>query len=255
MRLMCKNESTVDHQGLDKALECHTPMMRQKLGERGILDSCRLWGALLLLCFSGLARAAPGTEIVYEDRDPQQPAYTSRILILGEQMRMDYGQDTDDFILFDASQGNVQIVNHASGNVIVIPAEGAPAGEQLAWREIAGDGGAGNTRIVLAQPDERVCAEYRVAPLLGREMAVMRAFSQALSVNHGRAWSATPAELRDPCDWLLLVQEAGVEYRRGLPMYIGYATGGSRIYKNHVHRDISADLFQFPADYPMFTVQ
>ena len=61
---------------------------------------------LLLFCALAVnAAAAEMSEIRYQDQEPEQPAYTSRILILGERMRMDYGRDDEDFILYDRRAG------------------------------------------------------------------------------------------------------------------------------------------------------
>lgn len=209
---------------------------------------------LLLLVLPGLALAGQATEIVYEDSDPGAPPYTSRILIQGDRMRMDYGQDRGDFILYDRKARMVYQVSHAAARITQIPSRATkqtlPTGGQL---DVAQEGEGANrlTRLTL---DDQPCVEYRSARLLQEEARLIGDFRRALSGIQAMTWQATPEELRDSCALVLDVVKAGLEYDAGLPLSIRYGDGRSRIYRSHGRREVSPALFALPQGYQRFTL-
>ncbi len=189
------------------------------------------------------------TVIRYEDREPEQPAYVSRILVLGEKMRMDYGKDDEGFILFDrkarsvwhVSPGDRRMTGIAAGKVSDIwppdwqLTEDAMSGEQYVLTQIRLNG--------------TLCVEFKTSPLLPGEAALFADFRRILAANQVKAWLGTPEELRAPCALALDVHAAGIEYRGGLPLAIRYWDGRSRIYKEHAIVQPRPALFELPAGY------
>lgn len=207
-----------------------------------------------MLAWTGMTPvlAATATVILYEDREPDAAPYLSRILVQAGRMRMDYGRDDDDYILFDGR--SVHLVSHGAAGITTIPAGKARSAPGMAPRSGVQAEPGGAQRLVRVTADGGLCAEFRSAPLLEAEMSVLRAFRQALAANQGVAWEHTPAELRDPCDWVMDTQEAGVEYRYGLLLSIRYANGRSRVYKGHEQREVANGLFELPAGYRRITL-
>ncbi|MDO9226323.1 MAG: hypothetical protein Q8M09_19090 [Pseudomonadota bacterium] len=212
---------------------------------------------LLLTALALNATAAEMTEIRYRDQEPEQPAYTSRILFLGEKMRMDYGQDDEDFILYDRSAGMVWLVAHGERRMTGIPARPMsrvakqaawPQGWKLEQARQASDGNA----LFQARLNDQLCVEYKNAPILKREARLLRDFRRALAGNQADAWNGTPESLRQPCVLLLDVRQAGLEYQMGLPLAIRYWDGRGRVYQSHEKKPAQPALFALPAAYQRF---
>lgn len=210
----------------------------------------RLAASLVLwACLAAGARAERVTEILYDDREADGTAYVSRILVAGERMRMDYGRDGEDFILYDRPARTVYLVSHAARRVMEIPAGKARVKTPKGWRVQLDTHASAGQHLTQARLNDKLCAEFKNADLLRDEARLMADFRQALSANQAAAWAATPAELRDGCQWLMDVKEAGAEYRRGLLLALRQADGRSRVYQSHAGREVPADLFALPADY------
>jgi hypothetical protein len=215
---------------------------------------------LLLLCALGVnAMAAEMTEIRYLDQEPEQPAYTSRILVLGDRLRMDYGRDEDDFILYDFRAGMVWLVAHGERRVTGIPAQPMkqvvktaawPQGWKLSQERQAS---AGDT-LFQVRLNDQLCVEYKTAPILKAEARLLRDFRRALAGNQATSWNNTPEALRQPCSLVLDVRQAGLEYQLGLPLAIRYWDGRSRVYQSHATRTEQPALFELPATYQRFVL-
>ena len=209
----------------------------------------------LLLALPSLAFAGQATEIVYEDMDPGALAYTSRILIQDDRMRMDYGKDQDDFILYDRNAGMIYQVAHSAARITQIPSGPSKQTLPKGWRLGVTKEGTGANRLTRLKLNDRLCVEYRSAKLLREESRLIRDFRRALSGIQATTWQATPEELRDPCALVLDVVQAGLEYGDGLPLLIRYSDGRSRVYRSHGRREVRAELFELPPGYQRFTLE
>ncbi len=194
------------------------------------------------------------TEIRYEDREPEQPAYLSRILILADRMRMDYGQDDQGFILFDrqantiwhVAPGESRMTGIASGSVKNV----WPKAWTLSQETLPSDVG----EITQVRLNGALCVEFKSAPLLQKEARLMWDFRRMLAANQANAWAATPEDIRQPCALAIDVREAGVEYSRGLPLAVRYWDGRSRVYQGYDKRAPRSELFDLPAGYTRVVV-
>jgi len=210
--------------------------------------------AAQLLAWPSWAGTPSMTEIRYEEREPEQPTYASRILILGERLRMDYGRDDEGFILFDRGENIVWHVAPEGRRLMGI----APSPPEVEWpvtwkltREVMASG---ENRLTQVRVNDQRCIEFKNAPILKREAALLRSFRRALAGNHARTWLATPDEYRHPCNLALDVKEAGVEYQEGLLLAARYWDGRSRVYQSHRLTEPRKELFELPAGYERFLV-
>ena len=195
------------------------------------------------------------TEIRYQDRDePDQPPYTSRILVLGERMRMDYGRDDEGFILFDrhartiwhVAPGERRMTGIASGTVKNIWPKG--------WRLSQENTPSGKDVLSQIRLNGALCVEFKTAPLLQFEARLLGDFRRLLTANHANTWLATPEDMRQPCQLALDVHQAGVEYDQGLPLAVRYWDGRSRVYQGHDKRAARPELFELPEGYLRFVI-
>jgi len=203
------------------------------------------------------AAAAEMTEIRYLDQEPEQSAYTSRVLVLGERLRMDYGRDDENFILFDRRAGMVWLVAHDERRLTGIPAQPMkkvvetaawPKGWTLSQERQA----SGANTLFQVRLNDQLCVEFKNAPILKGETRMLRDFRRALAGNQANAWNGTPESLRQPCSLVLDVRQAGLEYQQGLPLAIRYWDGRSRAYQSHASRAAQPALFELPATYQRF---
>lgn len=220
------------------------------------------------LLASSLVWAAPGsvsltmsktvtdfmTEIRYEDREPEQPAYISRILFQGDRMRMDYGQDNEGFILFDrpakmvwhVSPGERRLTGIAAGTV----KDAWPKDWKLTQEQMPSEKGV----LTQVRLNGALCVEFKSAPLLKNEARLLGDFRRLLAANQANAWLGTPEDLRQPCSLAIDVHDAGIEYSRGLPLAVRYWDGRSRVYQGHDKRPARPELFELPAGYSRFVI-
>jgi len=215
---------------------------------------------LLGLCALSLsAVAADMTEIRYLDQERDQTAYTSRVLVLGERLRMDYGHDEEDFILYDRRARMVWLVAHGERRLTGIPARPMktvaktaawPQGWRLAQERQVSDANA----LFQVRLNDQLCVEFKSAPILKTEARLLRDFRRALAGNQADSWNGTPEELRQPCTLVVDVRLAGLEYQQGLPLAIRYWDGRSRVYQSHEKRAAKAALFELPGGYQRLIV-
>lgn len=214
----------------------------------------QLAGLVAGMALLASAWAEQVTEIVYDDRDPDQSAYQSRVLILGERLRMDYGRDEEDFILYDRRAKAVYLVDHAGRRITEIPGAKPRVKTPKGWRVKLETQSAKGQHLTQARLNDKLCAEFKNADLLPEAARLMADFRLSLAANQAQSWEATPEEMRDDCQWLMDVKEAGVEYRRGLLLALRQADGRSRVYRGHRVLDKPAALFELPGDYALFRV-
>ena len=210
------------------------------------------WLALLLGLLPAWAGAAAMTEIVYEDSEPGEAPYASRILVHGDKLRLDDGLDTEDFTLFDRRAGKVYVVAKGSERITEIAAAKRPVALPKGWRVKVAETAPQTRQLSL---NGRLCVEVRSAPLLPDESRLLADLRRALAAGQAGAWRATPPELRDPCALVVDGARAGFEYENGLPLSIRHADGRGRSYRSHAQREARPELFELPANYKYFNLR
>ena len=205
------------------------------------------------------------TEILYADSDPEQSRMTSRILILGDRMRMDFGQDNQGFVLFDRAARTVWHVSPQDQKVTGIvagdvgslePKLGSKPGQELRqtswpkdWELSQDEMPSEQNLLTQLRLNETLCVEFKSAPMLAWQAQLMAEFRQTLAANQAGLWLALPETERQPCAFAIDVERAGIEYRRGLPLAIRYWDGRSRIYLAHQYLPPRPELFDLPKQF------
>lgn len=208
---------------------------------------------LLLALLPGLAFARQATEILFEDTDPGEPPYLSRVLILGDKLRLDYGQDADNYSLYDRRAKRLYVVSHEVERITEIPAGKARLRLPKGWRLTLSKQAGGAEQHVQVKLNDKICLELKAVPgLLPEASRLLGDLRRALAASQAAAWKVTPADLRDPCFLALDVVRAGIEYDYGLPLSLQYGDGRSRIYRSHAEREVADELFALPAKYQRF---
>ncbi len=227
-------------------------------GHARVPGPCSCWAGIATLlgliwsCTLFAGDITTMTEIRYEEKESDQPVYRNRILIFGERLRMDYGQDDEDFILYDRRENIAWHVAREGRRLVGINASPVRYAWPKTWKLAQEQFASGANRLTRVHVNEHLCVEFKSAPILKEEARLLRDFRRALAGNQSSTWSATPEELRHPCNLAIDVKEAGIEYRQGLPLAIRYWDGRSRVYQSHQAREAKPELFELPADYRRF---
>jgi hypothetical protein len=189
------------------------------------------------------------TEIFFLDSEPEQPALTSRILILGERMRMDYGRDDQGFVLFDRVAKTVWHVSPHDRKVTGIVAGKDAKVWPKGWLLSQDDMPSGEHVLSQIRVNGVLCAEFKTARVLEKQAGLLADFRATLAANQAQVWSALPESMHQPCTLGLDVRAAGVEYRRGMPLAIRYWDGRSRVYQGYRLLAARPELFDLPSGY------
>jgi len=189
------------------------------------------------------------TEILFLDSEPEQPGFTSRILILGERMRMDYGQDDQGFVLFDRAAKTVWHVSPHDRKVTGIVAGKTDKVWPKDWVLEQDTMPSGENLLSQIRVNGVLCAEFKSARVLEKPASLLADFRQTLAANQAKVWLALPDDIRQPCALGLDVKAAGVEYRHGLPLAIRYWDGRSRVYQGYRLLEAKPALFDLPGNY------
>jgi hypothetical protein len=197
------------------------------------------------------------TEILYADSEPEQSRMTSRILFLGDRMRMDFGQDDQGFVLFDRAARTVWHVSPQDQKVTGIVAGEAgslePKHGQTSWPQdwkLSQDEMRSDQNLLTQlRLNKTLCVEFKSAPMLSWQAQLLAEFRQTLAANQARLWLALPQTERQPCAFVVDVERAGIEYRRGLPLAIRYWDGRSRVYLAHQYLPPRPELFDLPKQF------
>lgn len=189
------------------------------------------------------------TEIRYADREPEQERVTSRILFLGEKMRMDYGREDQGYVLFDRATKTVWHVSPQDQRLTGIRFGKTPKVWPSNWRLTQDAMPSENSVLSQVRVNGMLCTEYKHTAMLGKEAAFIAEFRRNIAANQARLWLEAPDALRHPCALALDVQVAGVEYSQGLPLALRYWDGRNRVYLGHSTQMARPELFELPAQY------
>ena len=211
---------------------------------------------LLLLGGAGIALAEEGrmSEVLYQEKEADQSTYQNRILILGSRLRMDFGSDAEDYILFDRKAGMAWHVARESRRMVGIASYAPQYAWPKAWALEVEHFPAGDGNLTQVRLNAKLCAEFKSSARFREEAALLRDFRRALAGNHSTTWTATPEAYRHPCELAMDVREAGIEYRDGLPLAVRYWDGRSRVFQGQKSLPARPELFELPADFERLVI-
>jgi hypothetical protein len=208
---------------------------------------------MMLLFAAGRALAAGGmTEVTYMDQEATSGGYVTRYLVTDRFLRMDYGRDREDFVVFDRREKRVYNVVHDRRQVLVFapgPVTMEPPKEWKIKDDILDDRNAQKRvdLIVNGVVCSRLTASERFLPEVAQ--ALME-FQETMAATHAATYLATPPEQRDTCDLARLVLEPRRWFKYGLALDELRNDGFSRRLLNY-QADIAVrpKVFEVPADY------
>jgi len=208
---------------------------------------------LCLLLATRYALAAGGmTEVTYMDQEAEGGGYVTRYLVTPRFLRMDYGRDRDDYVLYDRSEKRAYNINHERREVLVFepgPLRVEPPKDWRIKEDILDDQNAEKKVEIIVNGTvcTRLTASERFLPEVTQ--ALME-FQETMVATQAATYLATPPEERDPCDLARFVLAPRRWFKYGLSLDELDSNGFSRRLLNY-QTDIALRpaIFGIPAGY------
>jgi hypothetical protein len=216
--------------------------------------------SLLVVLFAAwvaTVRAETMVEVSFMDQPADGGGYVTRYLVTERYLRMDYGQDRDDFVLFDRVNRVAYNVVHEARQILLI--EAGPVVERPRQWEVEEDllVEERGSRTFDIKVNGKHCSRVTASPSFLPDVAhAMVEFNDLMAGAQSATWQATPAELRHPCDLARLVLDHRVWYRNGLPVYEADADGFVRRLLNYqAGLESRKTLFALPRSYQVIRLK
>jgi len=225
------------------------------------------WLLLLLALISLPLQASEikATTLYYRVSEPGVDPYLSRWLITDQFVRIDEGDASDNFILFDRRKKTVYSVVHGDRTVLDIP-----------YRAVE------KKPAMKLKPESRIIPDSKIPPIDGkkplyRELHVngalcystvsvenllpdavkaMGEYRQVMAGEHARNMDNTPVEMQQPCELALDIFNPQWHLEKGLPIQEWDMQGKARALLNYkVSEVVDSGLFKLPDGYRHYHTQ
>ena len=207
----------------------------------------------LLFCITNAAWAIGGmTELAYMDQEQTGGGYVTRYLVTERYLRLDFGRDREDFVLFDRREKRVYNISNEQKEVLVFEPGEVAVKPPKTWiiKEDMQEKRNSQQRVDLVV-NGTVCARIAAAENFLPDVAkALQEFHQVMAATHAATYLATPVEQRDDCDLarLILIPERWFKY--GMPYDELRSNGFSRRLLNYqADVAIRPKAFEIPEDY------
>lgn len=221
------------------------------------------WPIALFLFVCGPALAGPAAErmieIDYRDQDADTAAYRTRVLVSPQFMRLDYGNDRDDFVLLDRKNQRIYNVTHENKEILAIGGGTFALTKPDPWtlrHDIRAAPLGKNTKKVKLYVNEVLCSEVTAQPgLLPDAVAALKQYRALLSQAQAAVFNAQPVDQHEYCELARHVFETSRELDFGLPLAETYQNGRTRQLEQYKWRKLEPALFVLPSAYRMTNIR
>lgn len=218
---------------------------------------------IALICGLTLTAGTAGAEqraqlLAYKVYEQGIEPYFSRILVTPAYLRMDEGEGSQGFTLFDREQEIVYNVSHEDSSVLVIdsntPLPARPDDLKLEekWAidpkapAIAGK----QPQNVRLYANGELCLEMVTVPgLMTEAVEALREFRLLLARVQAQTLAAMPDDTQSACDLAQFIYASGRVYDYGLPVRESGEQRGQELVDFSDGHPMDAKLFELPADY------
>lgn len=207
---------------------------------------------LLMGCMALGARAESMIEVNFMDQQANSGGYVTRFLVTERYLRMDFGQDRDDYVLFDRRANLAYNVTHEQRQILLIePGEVTlPKPEKWSVDEdmLADERGKRTFDLVV---NGTKCSRITASPTFLPEVArALGDFNQLMSATQAATYLVTPPEMRHPCELARYILEPKRWLKSGLPLHEANIDGSIRRLLNYqTDVPMRRGLFALPASY------
>lgn len=218
------------------------------------------------LCGPALAAPAKqaGTALYFEEQERGSEPAATRMLVTPEFLRIDYGKDDDDFILYDRKRPTIYSINHADKSALVIsPAKVTAKPPRPLTHRVEKDrqsipavGGKPVVHYELFTNDRRCYDLFAADGLLPEVLPALREYAQTMSGEQGATLAFTPQEMQDTCDVANHVFMPTRHLEHGFPVRLEDFAGKTRQLVNYEQgKTFSPSLFIVPEGYKRYRMQ
>jgi hypothetical protein len=204
------------------------------------------------------------TVIQFEEREAGSEKYRSRMIVTPGYMRIDEGEDSTDFVLFDRKKRVIYSTNSLDKRTLVIKWREMPLTipddlknrvEELkeAVPPIA-DNPVTHYRLYT---NNKICYDLFAAKgLLPKAAQAMIEFQQTLAVEHADFMLAMPLQTASACDRINNVFDPARYLKYGFPVRASDYLGRSRqLVDYRTGEKVGRELFALPEDFEQYTAQ
>ena len=208
--------------------------------------------------------STPAAVLYFVEHEPGVEPYRTRMIVTAGFLRMDDGQDSQDFLLFDRADGSIYSVNSSDKQVLVIrprPVELKPP-VKFTHRTVTDTTtfpaveGRKVTHYELLTNEKRCYDLHAAEGLLPGVVVALREYRLILAGQQALTMSMTPTDMQSPCDLAnnVFLPMRHLEY--GFPVRLVDMTGRSMElvdYKTDFRA--TAEIFRLPAEYQRLTLE
>lgn len=215
----------------------------------------------LALVLSLPVLAAEAQRLLYRDEEPGIDPYVTRILVTPGHLRMDYGEDKDDFLLYDRAADVAYNVVHSASNIVVIKSKPVVARDdssmKLEQREQPTDAPDIEGRKVrhwVLTVNGNTCTDLlAVEGLAPDAVDALKGLNLILAAQRADSMKGMPADLHNECDATTYVHAPTRHLDFGLPVGTRNFDGRARTLMDiRVLKDVEEVLFTLPEGYQRF---
>jgi hypothetical protein len=194
--------------------------------------------------------------LLYRVNQQGQRPYQSRMVVTSQAMRIDQGDDTGGFILFDRGEGTIYSVNYEERTILVIdPEAGELSLPEMPKIEVEAletedlplvDGKKPQYWRMLV--DGYPCQEAMLLPgVMAESLAAQGDYLRLLAEQHKITLAQIPAAYRDVCADAVQVYAPTALLAKGLPLRVWDINGNQQILMDYAEAvSVPADLFTLP---------
>jgi len=234
------------------------------------MNRCIILYAGLLL--AGLASCAtpppavpttPATAVYFSNQEPGGEPYRTRMIVTPAFLRMDDGEGSRDYLLFDRTDATIYSVSSGDRLILVMrrrrvdmnPPETLVRHVVVDTASYPAVDGRKVAHYELVTNRQRCYDLYAADGLLPDVVVALRQYHAALAGQQAATLAVTPAEFRTPCDMDNNVFLPVRQLDYGFPVRLVDMTGRmTQLMDYQTDFRASDDLFQLPADYPRRTL-
>lgn len=193
----------------------------------------------------------------YDEYEEATGAQSVRYLINDRFLRIDNGDDKQDYILFDVTKKSIYSINHDDRTILKI--------ENQKWQQPEFKFKVSNSEELLKgapkiqskpvfdykiKAGEEVCTQvFLIKDVYPAAMSVLYDYQYVMSGQLVATLKNTPVEYQTPCFLVDQVYHSGEYYKSGLPVQITYSRGYSKMLKEYKEVEFSVELFELPEGY------
>lgn len=218
---------------------------------------------LALISLGAVACSREGaTALHFSEQEPEGEKFATRMLVTDRYLRIDYGVDSDDFILFDRKLPTIFSVNHNDKTIMVIkplPIRLAKPSPFEHRTEKTKDtppavGGKSVVHYRLSTNDELCIDVFAAEGLLPTAVQALREYHLSIAGEHAAALTSAPPEGRSDCDLANFVFAPTRHLELGFPIR-QEDTGGNVRQLVDFKQDLKIEekLFSLPSGYKQYS--